>query len=119
MKSNETVRSLRNKGFKVKVLHHRATNKDLKTMQLLNRIDELKNLLSDANRELDEFTQEGEINNSDGLDISKEVSPRYGQTEVRVTSPSGKVFIGVAKCCEHDNYNKKLGVRKALGRALG
>lgn len=43
-------------------------------------------------------------------------SARGGTTEIIIDSPSGQHFEGQAKCSEKDNYNKKLGVRIALGR---
>ena len=39
-----------------------------------------------------------------------------GFTKVIIDSPSGEHFEGEAKCSDKDNYNKKLGVRIALGR---
>ena len=44
-------------------------------------------------------------------------SPRGGQTEVSLMSPDGKKAFGVARCNLVDNFNRRLGVRKALGRA--
>lgn len=43
-------------------------------------------------------------------------SPKGGMTEIIIDSPHGEHFEGVSKCCDQDNYNKKLGVRIALGR---
>lgn len=42
--------------------------------------------------------------------------PKGGITQIIVDSPSGDHFEGRAKCSDRDNYNKKLGVRIALGR---
>lgn len=41
-----------------------------------------------------------------------------GITEVYVTTPTGQVLRGVARCSNRDNFNKKLGVQIALGRAM-
>lgn len=41
-----------------------------------------------------------------------------GRTTVDVTFPDGTEVSGEALCSDQDNYNKKLGVRIALGRAL-
>lgn len=43
-------------------------------------------------------------------------SPKGGKTEVKVKLPDGKEVFGVAKCSLVDCFNKKLGVRIALGR---
>lgn len=39
-------------------------------------------------------------------------------TIIELTSPEGKDSYGVAFCSKEDNYNRKLGNRIALGRAL-
>ena len=41
-----------------------------------------------------------------------------GKTVVEVRTPDGKEIKGEAICSPEDNYNKKIGVRIALGRAL-
>lgn len=43
-------------------------------------------------------------------------SPKGGMTEIIIDSPHGEHFEGVSRCCDEDNYDKKLGVRIALGR---
>lgn len=73
-----TVKSLRQSGWKVKVLHHRI----------------------DDNR------------------ILGEIYPKGGKTEIIIDSPVGEHFEGVAVCSDKDLYNKKMGVKIALGRAL-
>ena len=50
--------------------------------------------------------------------ISEEIEPRGGVTHVRITTPDGEELKGVARCSLKDNYNKRLGVKIALGRAL-
>lgn len=40
-----------------------------------------------------------------------------GETVVQITTPDGD-FEGRAKCSKKDLYNKKLGVKIAIGRAL-
>lgn len=62
---------------------------------------------------------------SDGLPIQAnpnviavdEILPRGGITNIEITL-NGKTIRGEARCCENDNYNKKLGVRIAMGRAF-
>jgi hypothetical protein len=44
-------------------------------------------------------------------------TPKGGKTSVIIDSPHGEHFEGIAVCCDSDNYNKKLGVRIALGRS--
>ena len=39
-------------------------------------------------------------------------------TRIELTSPEGKDFFGVANCSKKDQWNRKLGNRIALGRAL-
>lgn len=39
-----------------------------------------------------------------------------GSTQVVIDSPSGEHFSGLAICSKKENYNKKLGVKIALGR---
>lgn len=41
-----------------------------------------------------------------------------GKTVVTVTTPTGQVLHGTAICANRDNFNKKLGVQIALGRAM-
>lgn len=43
--------------------------------------------------------------------------PKGGKTVLIIDSPSGEHFEGCAKCSNEDNYNKKLGIRIALGRS--
>lgn len=78
-----TVQELRNKGYKVRVLHIR------------DRIYKKR--------------MDSSVNGSE--------SPKGGITHVIIDSPNGEHFEGVARCSKQDNYNKKLGVRIALGRS--
>jgi hypothetical protein len=41
-----------------------------------------------------------------------------GKTVVEITTPDGTTLVGKARCNRKENYNKKLGVRIALGRAM-
>lgn len=49
---------------------------------------------------------------------SDKILPRGGFTKVTIKTPDGREFCGVAKCSDNDNYNKKIGVAIAIGRAL-
>lgn len=74
-----TVQELRNKGYKVRVLHHRYCD--------------------------GYYTRRGH-----GADA------KGGATQIIIDSPTGENYQGLAICSEKDNYNKKLGVKIALGR---
>ena len=50
--------------------------------------------------------------------VSKELCAKGGNTTVEITTPDGKNLTGVASCFNCDSYNKRLGVRIAIGRAL-
>lgn len=45
------------------------------------------------------------------------MNPKGGMTALIIDSPHGEHFEGLAVCSKEDNYNKKLGVRIALGRS--
>lgn len=49
---------------------------------------------------------------------SEGVNARGGKTVVEVTTPDGITLVGVSRCSRKENFNKKLGVRIALGRAF-
>lgn len=72
------VKSLRQSGWKVKVLHHRIEDDR----------------------------------------IFGAIRPKGGKTEIIIDSPCGEHFRGIAVCSNNDLYNKKMGVKIALGRAL-
>jgi hypothetical protein len=57
------------------------------------------------------FTYESYI----GSEITN-LSDRF--TRIELTSPEGKDFVGIAYCSNNDQWNRKLGNRIALGRAL-
>ena len=82
-----TVQELRSQGYKVKVLHCRLYNGKHKWQQ----DDEITDVLIDPD-------------------------PKGGSTTLIIDSPDGEHFEGTAVCSKKDNYNKKLGIRIALGR---
>ncbi len=88
--SRITVKNLRQNGFKVRVGHYR----------------------------LDNFLWELTLD-SIFTDLQKQVgiSPKGGKTTIELTK-DGIDASGEAICCMEDNYNRKLGVKIALGRAL-
>ena len=57
------------------------------------------------------FTYESHIGN----EITN-LSDRF--TRIELTSPDGKDSSGIAYCSKNDQWNRKLGNRIALGRAL-
>lgn len=46
------------------------------------------------------------------------MSERGGCTEVFITTKDGKNFEALAECSKSDMYDRKIGVRIALGRAV-
>jgi len=46
------------------------------------------------------------------------ISERGGRTIVQVRTPEGQELEGVAVCSTKDNFNRRMGVKIALGRAL-
>jgi len=82
-----TIQELRNKGFKVRVLHNRLYNGYHKW-------------------------QEGDKEHG-----PLDPDPRGGSTEIVIDSPTGEHYHGTAICSRKENYNKKMGVRIALGRS--
>lgn len=46
------------------------------------------------------------------------VNARGGKTFVEITLPDGRDIVGYSRCSRGENFDKKLGVRIALGRAL-
>jgi len=46
------------------------------------------------------------------------ISNLGGRTIVQIKTPEGQELEGEAICSKEDNYNKKLGVSIAIGRAL-
>lgn len=48
---------------------------------------------------------------------TKDALAKGGITRIIIDSPNKEHFEGTAVCCRSDNYNKKLGVRIAIGRS--
>jgi hypothetical protein len=59
---------------------------------------------------------EGKIKSSHSKECK--VNPKGGKTVVILDSPTGDHFEGLAVCSSDDLYNKKIGVKIAIGRAL-
>jgi hypothetical protein len=87
--SNKTIEQLRGEGYKIRVIHFRVLGADL--------IPE---------RELREQNRLCEVTNSGGKTIAQ------------VTSPDGRESEGEATVNYKDYFNRKIGAKVALGRAL-
>lgn len=95
---NLSVESLRQQGYKVRVTH----------MRYFGRNSFLKPVLWSM------YEAKEELYNYTDLILSN-----GGLTKVEITIPeSNKTLVGISKCSIKDSYNKKLGVKIALGRAL-
>ena len=89
MENSMTIQELRNEGYKVKVLHNRLYDGYHK-WQVGSRSSYGGPLNPDA---------------------------KGGSTQIIIDSPNGEHFEGLAMCSRKENYDKKLGVRIALGRS--
>ena len=87
-----TVQQLRNNGYKVRVLHNRLYNGYHKW-------------------------QVGAVESAKQHYGPIDPDRKGGSTQVVFDSPSGEHFTGLAICSKKENYNKKMGVRIALGRS--
>ena len=50
--------------------------------------------------------------------VQKQLRSKGGMTEVGIYKGDTLLSTGWAKCCSIDNYNRKLGLKIALGRAI-
>lgn len=57
------------------------------------------------------------VHHSRKKDNNGTILPKGGKTVLIIDSPRGEHFEGVSRCSNEDNYNKKLGIRIALGRS--
>lgn len=103
---NTTIKSLRQSGYKVRVLHDRYVQ------PLVGKHGKFINL---PGSELSHLTEA----RKNGLDVA----PKGGKTIIEVTVPQGSGILpatvtGVAECSLKDNYCKRTGIQVALGRAV-
>lgn len=97
---------LRKDGFRIRVTHYRNYELfQVLTEDSLVTIDQLVPL-SDVPRY------------SIPKEYHKHASSKGGRTTVEITTPDGREFIGTAICSNKENFNKKLSLKIALGRAL-
>ena len=85
-----TIQQLRNSGYKVKVLHNRLYMGRFKWQTAHPSV-----IIGSAPLEPD---------------------TKGGSTHIIIDSPNGSHYEGLAICSKKENYNKRLGVRIALGR---
>jgi hypothetical protein len=87
-----TIQQLRNNGYKVRVLHNRLYNGYHKW-------------------------QVGAVESAKHHYGPIDPDSKGGSTQVVIDSPTGEHFQGLAICSKKENYNKRLGVKIAMGRS--
>lgn len=103
--TNNPVRRLRELGYSVRVTHYRVyVNVD-------NVLEQLKRPSFNDIR-----VSFLELANMDA-DLSMAL-PRGGRTVVEVVTPTGEEFIGESICSLEDQFCKREGVKRAIGRIL-
>lgn len=90
-----TVETLRKSGYKVRVNHYRNVSANART---------------NGQMTLTLFRQGDKV-------LSRNITAKGGKTEIHLTFKD-KTVTGTAECSIKDGYNKKIGVAKALGRAM-
>jgi hypothetical protein len=89
VKANGQIAQLRQNGYKVRVFHNRRYT-----------------------------SPSGDVFYT-GIQIPEtSLESRGGLTVVQVITPTNEKSVGYAKCSDKDSYNKKLGAKIALNRAL-
>lgn len=85
----------------------------------------MDHIIEKRKNQMSEFTVEGLRKNGYKVRVhhhrkmvASVAAARGGKTVVEVTTPDGTTFVGIARCSRKENFNKKMGVRIALGRAL-
>lgn len=92
-----TIKSLRQAGNKVRVTHRR---------RVFDYVNRRWSLLTKHEHQLSELDR-------------VPVDAKGGVTEIELTTKDGVTVTGVAECSKLDGFNRKVGLIKALGRALG
>lgn len=95
-KNMKNVQQLRQEGFKVRICHERY---------YYDPFNQWADLLPRHEVEVELY----DVMNPE---------PKGGRTIVELTDPTGKTVKGIAECSEKDNYQRKLGVKIAIARAL-
>ena len=84
----QTIEQLRKSNYKVRVIHYRTIQHRSKFV---------------AQREIASYEQ---------------IMPKGGKTRIELRSPDGIETFGEAICSNEDTFNRKLGNKIALGRAM-
>lgn len=101
MKKVPTVHELRSKGWKVKVGHHRNLHRY--NPQTGKKTGRYNVILSEWKNENRDFF----------------LSANGGKTTVSIKLPdSDTEYLGEVYCSEQERYNKSIGLKKAIARAL-
>ncbi len=113
MNKINTVQSLRKSGFDVKVNHYRFA---------VHTVRPVVNIVAKSTLHgihyIDAVAQELELFPlRKSLLPKNEIFPRGGITEV-ILIKDDKTSVGVAHCSLADNYVRREGINKAIGRAL-
>lgn len=106
--SQVTVASLRRDGYKVRVTHKR----DYFTVETYGEVQEGQT--PECLIVFYRLTRK----EAEGRFTTKDLSSFGGATLVEITCPDGRQLVGKANCNDKDQFNRKLAVRIALGRAL-
>ena len=106
-----TVKQLHQQGFKVGVRHERIEKGETTINECFDNISELK-----FSERLEK--QMGRIETWMVESNGEMILPWGGKTEVRLSSQNNRTFLGVSNCSILDGYNKKVGLKIALGRAI-
>lgn len=122
-KSN-IVESLRKNGYSVRITHYRDYNLvrvyDEKSEEYIV-VDDIYNIDLDL---LEEATGKnvadmtGVAQHQLPKSLHKYVTTHGGVTTAEITAPDGTEVFGKAECSVSDNFNRRLGVKLALKRAL-
>ena len=86
-----TVQQLREQGHKVRVIHYRYSDLSVPFGLIPQREAKERNI---------------------------PIRTHGGVTEVYITTPSKEQFFGVARCNPQDQFNRKIALKIAIGRAL-
>ncbi len=110
-----TIKELRHAGNKARVTHYRYVKFQL--TDLISSIEangkEVKNRLAIAMNGGIALLRYDQIRNDKAIN---RIMAKGGVTRLEVTTKDGVNITTDAVCCGKDNYDKKLGVKIALGR---
>lgn len=113
-----TVEDLRKSGHLVMVLHYRDMYpfyyQEYDTGKRESIMTRLEFEGADADGSLFSYACHGAVK----AKYSNAVRPKGGFTIVKVTTPEGETFTGKFNFSKNRQFNKKIGVAAALGRAM-